>query len=563
MSIGSASTRATSKYRTALAIGDLRRLIIAFVVDGGATWSYSVVIVAYVFSRTHSAAWVTATLTVGWVTGMLCGPYAGVLADRYDRRKVLIVSAASAMAVALIMAVVVAANAPLVVILISCAAQRAAATPVRPASGALIPEVTGETDLIAANSIFAMLESLIVVIGPGIGALLLLTGRPVTGVLLNAASYLVSVLIYVRLQVRSRGSAEPGGNLVEQWTAGVRALRHHRTAFVLTVFLLLDSGAVNAANALMPALARHLHSNGTGYSLLIGANAFGGVLIAVVANKLAASSRVTTIIAVSIVAECLPLWLCAYVGHVPPGLLLQLVSGAGMVIVDVIAFTALQRDLPRDVLGRVLGSVDVLLLATSIVAAFAGSVLLAQVGIGWALALIGIGFPVLALLGLPALRSLDAHTAIQLEAVAGRVRILDGLNLFTGAPQALLERLAAAATPMTVTAGTVLIRQGEDADALWVLTDGSLAVTAVDEQGVTLDLPPVGAPGYVGELGLLHHRPRTATVIAATDCALLRIPGADFQAALEEAAPSALLLGHAGVRLGRTGPTPSGVGLIA
>jgi CRP-like cAMP-binding protein/Na+/melibiose symporter-like transporter len=546
-----------SKYRSALGTRDLRTLIIAFIVDGGASWSYSVVLVAYVYARTHSATWITATLTVGWVTGMLCGTYAGVLADRYDRRRVLIVSATAAMVVALVLAALVEWNAPLVTILIAAAVQRASATPVRPASGALIPEVTDESDLIAANSIFALLESLIVVIGPGIGALLLLSGRPVFGVLLNAASYLVSALLYLRLQVRSRGDAEPGGNLVDQWTAGVRALAQHRTAFVLTVFLLLDSGAVNAANALMPALAQHLHGGRTGYSLLIGANALGGVFIAALANKLAASPRVTAIIMLSIVVECLPLWLCVYVGHVPPAIVLQVVSGAGMVVVDVIAFTALQRDLPREVLGRVLGSVDVLLLATSIVSAFVGSQLLVHAGIGWALGLIGIGFPALCLLGLPSLRRLDAHQADEVAALQVRVGLLDALDLFTGAPQALLERLATAASAETVAAGAVLIRQGDDADALWVLTEGRLSVSAVDDRGATIELPPVVAPGYVGELGLLHHRPRTATVVTATECALLKIPGPEFQDALEQATPSSVMLGRAGARLARTsGPTP-------
>jgi CRP-like cAMP-binding protein len=337
----------------------------------------------------------------------------------------------------------------------------------------------------------------------------------------------------------------------------VRALAQHRTAFVLTVFLLLDSGAVNAANALMPALAQHLHGGRTGYSLLIGANALGGVFIAALANKLAASPRVTAIIMLSIVVECLPLWLCVYVGHVPPAIVLQVVSGAGMVVVDVIAFTALQRDLPREVLGRVLGSVDVLLLATSIVSAFVGSQLLVHAGIGWALGLIGIGFPALCLLGLPSLRRLDAHQADEVAALQVRVGLLDALDLFTGAPQALLERLATAASAETVAAGAVLIRQGDDADALWVLTEGRLSVSAVDDRGATIELPPVVAPGYVGELGLLHHRPRTATVVTATECALLKIPGPEFQDALEQATPSSVMLGRAGARLARTsGPTP-------
>ncbi|MGH8862010.1 MAG: MFS transporter, partial [Jatrophihabitantaceae bacterium] len=470
------STETGSKYRSALRVRDLRTLVLAFLTDGAATWSYNVVLVAYVFGRTHSAAWVTALVTVRWIVGMTLGGYAGVLADRYDRRRVLIASAAAGTVAALVIALVVAVDAPLVLLLITTGVLTAVCTPVRPASGALIPEVVDESDLIAANSVFALLESLIVVIGPGVGGLLLLTGDPVYGILLNAASYLVALLLYLSLQVRSRGSAEPGGNVLAQWSAGVVTLVQHRKAFVLTMFLVIDSAAINAANVLMPALSDHLHGGSTGYSLLLAANAFGGVVAAALANKLAASPRVAAIIGGSIVLQCIPLWVCVYVGSVPPGLGLQLISGIGMVIVDVLAFTALQRDLPRDVLGRVLGSVDVLLLGSSILAAFAASALYSHFGLGWALALIGLGFPALSLLGLPSLRGLDAEQSQRLASIRARTGALERLDLFSGAPRAVLERLAENAVAETAPAGTVLITQGDPADALWVLTEGELSV---------------------------------------------------------------------------------------
>ena len=70
------------------------------------------------------------------------------------------------------------------------------------------------------------------------------------------------------------------------------------------------------------------------------------------------------------------------------------------------------------------------------------------------------------------------------------------------------------------------------------------------------------APGYVGELGLLHGIPRTATVRTEQECTLLRIGGQDFLAALEESRPSASLVSVAGARMTRTGtripePLPS------
>ena len=66
------------------------------------------------------------------------------------------------------------------------------------------------------------------------------------------------------------------------------------------------------------------------------------------------------------------------------------------------------------------------------------------------------------------------------------------------------------------------------------------------------DVVLVEAPSYVGELGLLHGRPRSATVTTKQDSSLLRIDGKEFLNALEAAPPSVSLKTLAGVRLART-----------
>jgi CRP-like cAMP-binding protein len=68
----------------------------------------------------------------------------------------------------------------------------------------------------------------------------------------------------------------------------------------------------------------------------------------------------------------------------------------------------------------------------------------------------------------------------------------------------------------------------------------------------------VTAPGYVGELGLLHGIPRTASVRTLLPSTLLRIGGQDFLSALQVSQPSPALLSVAGTRMARTpkGPRP-------
>ncbi|WP_347977192.1 MFS transporter [Microbacterium sp. ProA8] len=540
------------RFTAALKHRDLRILALAFIADGGASWAYNVVLISYVFERTHSAGWITALVTVRWIVGMLCGGFAGVLADRYDRRTVLMISAILAAVVTFGIAALVAFDAPLWLLLVGAALLTAVCSPVRAASGALIPEVVPESDLVAANALFAVLESVIVVVGPGIGAVLLLAGEPVWGVLINAASFVVAALLYRALRVRSRGSAEPGGGALTQWASGVAALRQHRKALVLTLFLVLDSAVASSASVLLPSLAAHLNGGVAGYSLLLAANAFGSVIVAGIAQRLTGSRRLTLLITGALFLQCVPLWISVFAGSIASAMMLQVIAGVGMVIVDVLAFTTLQRDLPRDVLGRVLGTVDVLILAAAVLCSILGSWLLAQVGIEWAFAVIGLGVPLLGLLGIPVLRRIDKDMAQKAARLEPRTRTLEQLDLLAGAPRSVLEHLAEAAEECTVPAGETIIRQGDPSDALWVLIDGTLAVGAVSAEGVAIDLPDVEAPGYVGELGLLNDATRSATVTTANECRLLRIPGADFSAALEASTPSPSMLDRAGARTSRT-----------
>ena len=101
-------------------------------------------------------------------------------------------------------------------------------------------------------------------------------------------------------------------------------------------------------------------------------------------------------------------------------------------------------------------------------------------------------------------------------------------------------------------AGDVVIREGDEADALWILERGELSVYAEGDGTGPRELAAVTAPGYVGELGLLHGIPRTATVRTRRESALLRIGGQDFLAALEASRPSPSLLAMAGARMART-----------
>jgi MFS family permease len=528
----------------------------AYIIDALGSWAYSVVLAVYVFDRTHSTQWLAAVATSRWVVGLLIGSYAGVIADRFERTRVMVVSALSSAAVMAVIAVVVGTNGPVWTLIALSAISAIVASPYRPASGALTPDVVSEKDLVAANSLFSTLESLTVVLGPATGGLLLLTGEPVTGVIVNAASFVVAAAIVVRLQVKARGSADADGNAFAQWLTGLRALSAERVAMMLVLFCALDSAIYGASTVLYIPLSEHLGTGSSGYSYLLAGSALGGVIAAGLANKLSRASRLAPVILGSIMLQALPYAVTATVHVAILAFVLQVISGVGMIIVDVLAYTALQRDLPRDVLSRVLGVFDAVVLSFIVAASFVGAALLSGQGLHTTLLIIGFGFPVISLFGLPALLKADRTSAALVARLAPRVELLRKLDLFTGAPHSVLERLAQRLEEQQLSPDTVLIREGDEADALWVLVSGTLSIRAHGVSDVDVDLPSVQAPAYVGELGLLHNAPRSATVTTLGDAVVWRIEGTEFLGALEAAPASVSLQNVARTRLARTQAPP-------
>jgi MFS family permease len=422
----------------------------------------------------------------------------------------------------------------------------------RPASGSLVPEVVPERDLAAANALFAALENLVVVLGPLIGGLFLLVGDATIGLAFNAVSFLASTLFFGMIGIASRGDAVPGTSMLRQFATGWRVLVAHRVAFALVVLLVIDSVVFAAMFVAYGPLSEHLGTGSEGYSYLVGSHATGGVIGALLADRIAARPRLTPVIVAGFALECLPLTLLT-VTHAPAvAVALLVVSGLGMVVVDVLGLTALQRDLPREVLGRAGALMNGMVTAANAVIALLATIILSRAGLTALVIIIGLGIPLVALLALPPVVRADHALAARAALLAQRVDLMTQLDLFTGATRLTLEGLAQSADEVDVGAGTVIIRQGEAADALWLLAEGTLAI-GVEEAGRSNPRPDVVAPGYVGELGLLRRIPRTATVTASTDCRLLKIKAADFFSALDTTPVSTSMLAVAGERLAREG----------
>ncbi|MGI8693805.1 MAG: MFS transporter [Geodermatophilaceae bacterium] len=544
-----------ARYRDALRQRDYRLLISAFVIDSVGGWAYNVVLVVYVFDRTGSPTWISAFLAGSWVTKMLLAPYAGLLADRHERTKLMLASALSAFVVMGVLAGLVSVDAPLVLILFLAIGLAACVTPYNPAAQALLIDAVEERDLPAANGLFLTLESLVVVIGPAVGGVLLLTGEPVTAMALNALSFLVTAVMVRRISTRSRGGAleEDADSRARQLTAGLRALRDEPVAAVLLLFCLLGTAAAATTSVLYVQLSQQFGTGTEGYSYLLAGFALGGVVSAAVTNRLAAG-RVAPAVLGGMLLVSVPFVLTIWVAEPVLGTALQAVSGAGMVIVDVLAITALQRQMPRAVMSRVFALLDTGAYAASIVASLLAAALLEATDLRTTLLILGVGFAALSVAGFPPLLRADRDSAAAVSALQPRIELLHGLDLFAALPRTALEQLARSLVEAHAEPGEVLIREGDAADALWILLAGRVEVSTHGESERQLQLPSLGPGSYFGEIGLLRGMPRTATVRAVEPSTLYRVADGPFLEAVQGGRASSSLLAMSDSRLARSHP---------
>jgi CRP/FNR family transcriptional regulator, cyclic AMP receptor protein len=114
------------------------------------------------------------------------------------------------------------------------------------------------------------------------------------------------------------------------------------------------------------------------------------------------------------------------------------------------------------------------------------------------------------------------------KAVDGAAK-LAGVAFFDGFTPAELQRVAELADDVDAEAGAVLVDQGRVGQECYVIIEGHASVYVSEEHVATS-----GPGSMVGEMALIEHRPRNATVIADTPMKLIAFDTKAFKQLLEE-----------------------------
>ena len=557
----------------ALRTRDLRVLMAAFAISRTGAWVYNVGLIAYVYDHTHSAAWVGGASAGRLLPAIAVGMYGGVVADRFERVRLLAGLDLACFAMMGALGVLAINSAPVAAAIVIAAAVKLCSTVYEPAITALLPAVVPEQQLIAANTLRVTVERVAIAAGSAAGGALLLVGPAWVGFFVNAGSFAASAVLVSLVRVRDRprpasmaegadtaephdaseksDETEPPGRLREA-LVGMRAVGSSALAVALVVYGAAAALILGIDTIQLVVVSQHrLGTGADGYGYLLAGLGLGGVLAAAVVDRIAAIAHIGLVLLVSMLVYCLPT-LALLVVHQPGvAFVIEVLRGTGGLVVGVITITALQRCLRAELLARVFSVYLTLMLVAAVVAALALPPLLASFGLNATLWAAGLGVPVLCVLGLPWLRRIDRAAVARMRLLAPRIELLRGAGILADAPRVVLESLASQAGDFRIKPGQVIIRQGEEADAFYVIVSGEVAVSGHAPGGPEVDFPSLGPGDFFGEIGLIHHRPRTATVIASTECRLLAIDGETFLSAVQGSLLSAAVLDGSQARLAR------------
>jgi CRP/FNR family cyclic AMP-dependent transcriptional regulator len=108
------------------------------------------------------------------------------------------------------------------------------------------------------------------------------------------------------------------------------------------------------------------------------------------------------------------------------------------------------------------------------------------------------------------------------------IAFLSAHPIFKGLEPELIDQVASHAIARVVKAGTTIYAKGDPGNSLFAVITGKVQISVPSVEGKDTVFAQLAAGEIVGEIALLDGRPRTADVVAVTDCELMVINRRDF-----------------------------------
>lgn len=338
-------------------------------------------------SQTHDPFLVSLALLFDYLPGLLFGVFAGVVADRVERRRMVVVAnLLRSLVLAALVLTIVSQNVSIALVLLAIFALGTAETFADSASSALLPGTVIRADLGIANSrmqgAFILLNQLV---GPPIGAFLFAAGMALpfaaNAVAFALGAVLVSRVVISSSSVISRVEGD-GSGFWSDLKEGIRWLIGHPPMRTLALTIFAFNVTYGAAFSVLVLYAsERLGMDALGFGLLTTAVAAGGIVGIVSYGALERRFSLGDIMRVGLVIETFTHLALALTTSPAVALAVMFVFGAHAFIWGTTATTVRQRAVPNELMGRVGGVYRVALLGGIVIGVPIGGLLASAYGV--------------------------------------------------------------------------------------------------------------------------------------------------------------------------------------
>jgi MFS family permease len=516
-----------ASYRRVFANPALARLMVGEFVSSIGDWLYLVALLVVVYNSGASPVVLGIVGAARIVPYILLSVPAGIVADRYDRRLILIGTDLARGVIMLALTALTLVNGPIIAVVALSLLAACFSAFFSPAIGSLIPSlVADERELGPANAAWSSLDNLAFIIGPAVAAILITVGSIPLAFLLNAVTFVIIAAVLWRLP-KDRGRAVAARAASPEKSAiGFResvrpAIRPLSGLGVINLVDGFVSGGLAVLTVVIAVEVLGAGDAGTGW--LNAAIGLGGLIGAFIAGPMTLRRRLDIPLAVGGVTLGVGVILVGQSTVLLAAIAAMAVATAGMLLLEVVATTIFQRAVPDSIRGRTIGAMDTVTVSAYALGAFLAPILAAATSpvvvlLGFGIAMVAATLVGTILVGRSAVSEMDP----------GAERFVR-IPLFDGLAPAALEQAARHLNRVRVTPGQVVVRQGDPADRFFHVLDGTFEVAQTkDPGGAPRFLRTLGPDDVFGEIGLLRGVPRTATVTATGDGTLLALDGGRF-----------------------------------
>lgn len=514
-----------------------------------------------VYRLTGSALSVGLMMMATAAPSLLVGLFAGVIVDRYDRKKIMIVTELLRAVLIALIPFLVTRN--IVWLYVIVALTSAIAQFYDPAHESVLPEVASEEELAAANSLMAISSFGSTAIGFAASGLIASAANINWAFWLDAISFLVSALCIMFVAIKPLGAEEEASAamVVRNLRVGLRFLADTpvlRSLFLVYIPVLISYGLSNSL--LLPFSDRALGANEFQYGLQESLTSVAFIACSLLMAKFFDRMREGQWIALSWLAMGALSVIYSQLTSIPLAILVIGLSGFVNAPSAIGGRLILQRNTPREMRGRVNSaffvSRDILFLIGMAAVGLADFIDVRTMFLISGLILTAGGALVLFLPGLRHDTLAWQRSIALLRGAPAAPRLGPGRAALAADANALVDLiptlcnlspkecgvLASHAIVIDVPRSTAIVRRGEQSDKAYFVMAGRAVAGFEDSDGSFRVLNPLLAGDFFGEIAALTGSVRTADVVADEDMRLMQVPAVTLREMMSNAQFSSLVL---------------------